>query len=196
MEKLIKCILCKNIVEDSDLFQIISKDKNGNIENYKNGNHKFKSYHNKCYEEKVSREMLFDYINDRFFYKNSPSQMWNYLNNIRNSGEKFNRKKLVKQGYEFLTIYNCFISIESELIPSYKRTVENNGFNDDLHKVNFIIFYLMKHLDTFARNKQCKKAIKKLVENQEEITNSSSNTIEINTKKKKNKYEINPFVGG
>ena len=112
-EKILKCTICKGIIE-ADLVELYVKDKDGNILLSKKGLMKFKNYHRECIEEKNSRELLFDYVNDKFFYKNSPKQMWNYLNSIRNAGEKFNNKRLLKQGYNFSTIYKCFISIESQ----------------------------------------------------------------------------------
>jgi hypothetical protein len=133
---------------------------------------------------------LFDYLNEKYFYKSFPSAMALYLNNLKNAGTKFNNYNMFNKGYSFNILYKFLISHEQSILNNYRQMERDNLFKDDMHKVNFVIFRIMKEIDTFARNEDAKKAKIKIEEYQEELTNSAQEVDEIKVTKKKNKYAL------
>lgn len=201
------CVSCKRSISQEELYRVHQKDAKGNLLFTTKGKPKYTNYHNKCYEnvqkqmlvtkkENEDRRRLFDYIKEKYFFISFPKEMAHYINNIRHDGTKFNHSNKKNEGYKFDIIYKLLIKLEPELLPTYKRLDKDQYFKDDMHKVNFIIMYIMKEIDSFARSEESKSGAKIIEVNQENITNSAQNeVIQNNTNKRRNKYMINQFIG-
>ena len=198
--KFVKCKDCEKLILPDDLVKIQAKDKEGNLKFTITTKPQMYNLHKKClqsFEDKQNeyqdRRKLTDYLKEKYFYISFPPVLAQYLINIRNCGEKFNHQNKVGKGYSYDIIHRTFLKIEEELYNVFLRMENNKMFQDDLHKVNFILFNLKKHIDTFAKEFEVNKKIQKMKEIENTIENSTSQS-NIVIQKTKNKYIINDLL--
>ncbi len=176
-----KCHFCGEEIKDiQTLYKSPKYDRKKKIKRSAKGDILFWDYHKECFifkdREDKGKELLFDYLKDKFFAISVPLTMFQYIMNLRNSGNKYNREKKKLQGYPFQIMYEALLKEEDNLINVYNRMSEENQFKDDDHKVNLIIKFMNKNLDFLYEKYLLEEKQKQIKEVKKQIVNTTVET--------------------
>jgi hypothetical protein len=140
-----KCVSCKELISDKDLYEAPKLNKNGDVLCYKSGKQMTKKYHLMCFNKLNDWCDLIKYIENRYFKVVLPKEI---IIQLRILGKKTSYKN----------IFDCLNNIENELI----NYIESHEFNDDVHKCNYILFQLKRNINTFVDKKYDEEISKKI----------------------------------
>ena len=195
-----KCQSCeKEIINpEIELHKQEQHDRLGNVKTNKKGDILYYNFHESCWvfkeKEKKAKDGLNQYLKSKFFVLEVPHIMWQYLIGFRNGGDKFNTEKKKHQGYPFEIMHESLLKVEDDLNGLYQKMQNENQFTDDTHRINLIIKYMCKNLDTVYGEYKLKQQKEKQQETKKEIINTATDNANFVAPKSKNKLILNDFV--
>jgi hypothetical protein len=145
-----KCVYCHSEIAPNDLVQVPKRNRQGVIYLRPDGQPICAPYHKRCYEfvsqEHKEKDALYQYIQDKYFYKMIPHEMYTSMSDLRN-GNTYANKTRRYAGYSYDTILACLKSLE----PYLSKRMSQIQFKNDVAKCRYIMKAIQGNIDSFSK---------------------------------------------